>query len=205
MVRMPPLALLSLHAGGDEADTNFEICAGSSCGKIVKSLPVLRWMPTKASDANTFFGIGRDGVTAEIRRCWACVEETRCRVVDSLFTTTKRSHEQMGVECYHSCLLVGQRMNVENRWNVDSWSAFRGLFALSPQRGASAAWAHQDPRPHVVHLLSGGTLALCHEGRLEKVRCDSRLCSVFWHCCSWAESKASHRRVSGKDWKAHGT
>ena len=81
------------------------------------------------SDANSFFRIGRDGVTAEMRRCWACVEETRCGVVDSLSTATKRSHEQIGSEMLPQ-LLVGRRMNVENRWDVDSWSAFRGLLCV---------------------------------------------------------------------------
>ena len=37
-------------------------------GKIVEFHSILRWMPMMASDAISFFRIGRDGLTAEVRR-----------------------------------------------------------------------------------------------------------------------------------------
>ena len=37
-------------------------------GKIVESRSILWWRPTMASDAISFFRIGRDGLTAEMRR-----------------------------------------------------------------------------------------------------------------------------------------
>ena len=37
-------------------------------GKIVESLPILRWTPKMAPDAINFSGIGRDGLTAQMRR-----------------------------------------------------------------------------------------------------------------------------------------
>ena len=36
-------------------------------GKIVASHSILRWIPTMAADAMSFFRIGRDGLTAEMR------------------------------------------------------------------------------------------------------------------------------------------
>ena len=37
-------------------------------GNIVESHPILTWIPTMASDAISFFKIGRDGLTADMRR-----------------------------------------------------------------------------------------------------------------------------------------
>ena len=37
-------------------------------GKIVESQSISRWTPTMASNAISFFSIGRDGLTAEMRR-----------------------------------------------------------------------------------------------------------------------------------------
>ena len=37
-------------------------------GKIVESPSIMKWIPTMASDAIRFFRIGRDGLTAEMRR-----------------------------------------------------------------------------------------------------------------------------------------
>ena len=37
-------------------------------GKIVESHTILKWVPTMAADATSFFRIGRDGLTAEMRR-----------------------------------------------------------------------------------------------------------------------------------------
>ena len=44
-----------------------------------------------------------------------------------------------------------RRMHVENRRNVDSWDALRGLPWDVTERGADAAWAVPAPRPQVVH------------------------------------------------------
>ena len=45
-----------------------------------------------------------------------------------------------------------RRMNVANRWNVDSWNALRGLHWDVTERGAEAAEATQAPRPQIIQL-----------------------------------------------------
>ena len=52
----------------EAADANSEICSGSARGKIVEPHSILKWIPTMAADAISFFRIGRDGLTAEMRR-----------------------------------------------------------------------------------------------------------------------------------------
>ena len=38
-------------------------------GKIVESHSILKWIPTMAADAISFFSTGKDGLTALLRRC----------------------------------------------------------------------------------------------------------------------------------------
>ena len=45
-----------------------------------------------------------------------------------------------------------RRMNIENRWNVDSWGALRGLLWDVTEKGTEAAEAIQAPRPQIIHL-----------------------------------------------------
>ena len=71
------------------------------------------------------------------------------------------------------------RMNVESTWNVDSWCAPRGLLWDVNGRGANAAEAIQAQMFSSGPPLLGATSALRHEGRLEKVRCDSWRCNMF--------------------------
>ena len=64
----------------------------------------------------------------------------------------------------------------ENRWNVNSWNALRGLRWDVTDRGADAAEAISSPTFSNCPSVFGATSAPRHEGRLEKVRCDDRLC-----------------------------
>ena len=69
-----------------------------------------------------------------------------------------------------------RRMNEENRWSVEHWNALRGLPWDVTETGAEAA-----PSPTTSNHSSAldATSGLCHKGRLEEIRCDDRLLTVF--------------------------
>ena len=47
---------------------SLEFALEAHVGKIVESRSILKWIPTMAADAISFFRIGRDGLKAEMRR-----------------------------------------------------------------------------------------------------------------------------------------
>ena len=70
----------SLCSVSSSSDNILKFALEAHVGKIVESHSILRWIPTVAADAISFFRIGRDGLTAEIRRSGRAYKETRCRV-----------------------------------------------------------------------------------------------------------------------------
>ena len=73
-----------------------------------------------------------------------------------------------------------RRLNVQNRMECRQLGcSSRSSLGCLPKEEPTLHEATQAPRPQVVHHPFGATSALCHEGRLEKVWCDNRLCSVF--------------------------
>ena len=102
---------------------------------------MLKWMTTMASDAISFFRIGRDGLTVEMRLgSWM-------QLLASLSATAS------GGKC--SC-----KWNATEAacWSV-SWAPGNSLIMIIDgvgdvtERGALAAEAFQAPRPRVVHLF----------------------------------------------------
>ena len=65
-------------------------------------------------------------------------------------------------------------MNVENRWNVNSWNALRGLPWDVTERGADAAEAFHAPRGCHVVAMSRGVIQRCqvHLLRFKEARAD---------------------------------
>ena len=156
-----------------------------------------------ASDAISFFRIGRRGLTAEMRRSGTCLEDARSRVwrislpppsgnkssckwnatkavcwTASWTSRTNRQHSHHGHMWSREICRAFRRMNEESRCNVDSWIALRGLFWNVTERGAEAAEAVRAPTSSNYPSASGVTSALRHEGRLGKVWCDDRLLCV---------------------------
>ena len=172
-------------------------------GKIVEPHSILRWIPTMASDAISFFRFGRDGLTAEMQssgRAWKkLVAEVResvsyrpavARAVAGGMQPKLYVGRYLGHHARNGIILImttdavvknawRRRMNEENRWNVDSWNALRGLPWDVTERGAEAAEAVQAPRPQIIHLPLAPRRRFVHEGRLEKVWCVDRLLGMF--------------------------
>ena len=146
--------------------------------KTVVCHPILKWIPTMASDAISFFRIGKGGLTAEMRRsgrAWKNVAEYEESV-------HQRWQEQLQSGCNQSCMLDGslgadevvkaaglRRMNEESRWNVDSWHALRDLPLGCHRKGSRSCRGCSSPTTSNHPSAFGATSALRHEGRLEKV------------------------------------
>ena len=134
-----------------------------------------------ASDAISFFRIGRDGLTAELRRSGRaskklvaeCGESVYChpavaRAVASETQPKLHVGRSLGHHARTGSILIMttggvvraagfRRMIEESRWHVGSWNALRGLAWDVTKRGADAAAAEaiQAPRPQIVHLPLG--------------------------------------------------
>ena len=120
---------------------------------------------TICSLSSKICGIGRAVASATQPAYW-WVSWHHTRTGSILIMTTDEVRKNAGF----------RRMNVENRWNVVSWNALRGLPWDVTEREAEAADAIHAPH---YPSASCATSALRHEGRLETVWCDNRLCSVF--------------------------
>ena len=165
--------------------------------KIVESHSILKWIPTMAADAISFFRIGRDGLTAEMRRSGRAWKKLVAEFGESVHyrpAVARAVGSGVQPKLYVGRYLGGhharngsilimttdrvvkavgfRRMNEESRWNVDNWNAVRGLPWDVTETEAEAAGAIQAPRVDA-------TSALRHKGRLEEIRCDDRLLSVF--------------------------
>ena len=96
-----------------------------------------------------------------------------------------------------------RRMSEENRWNVDSWHALRGLPWYVTERGADAAEAVEAPRPQVVHLPLAPR-------RRYVTRADLRKYGVTIGCATCSDSavhgktaKPHTDKVSNGNWRAN--
>ena len=49
-------------------------------GKIVEAHSILKWIPTMAADAISFFSTGKDGLTAFFETIWTRLEEARYKI-----------------------------------------------------------------------------------------------------------------------------
>ena len=94
-------------------------------------------------------------------------------------------------------------MNEENRWNVDSWNALRGLPWDVTERGAEATEAIQAPRPQIIHLFVAPP-------RRYVTRADLTKCGVTIGCsaCSDTAVLGRHRNLTQEsveqDWTGNG-
>ena len=95
-------------------------------GKIVESHPILRWIPTMASDAISFFFMnGRDGLTAEVRRSACVLEETRCGVRRVCLTSlrgSKNSCKANATNTENWLVSWAPRMHQQHSLHGDRWS-----------------------------------------------------------------------------------
>ena len=145
-------------------------------GQIVKSHSILRWIPTRTSDAISFFRSGRDGLTTKMRRSGRAWRKLGAELRESVYNrpaVARAVASGMQPKLYvgrylghhvrtGSFLIMTtdgvvkaagfRRMNEENRWNDDRWNALRGLLWDVTERGAEAAEAIHAPRPQIVHL-----------------------------------------------------
>ena len=60
-----------------------------------------------AADAISFFRIRKDGLTAEMRRSWTCLEETFVAEFGESVYNRPAVAKQLQVECNQSCMLDG--------------------------------------------------------------------------------------------------
>ena len=63
-------------------------------------------------------------------------------------------------------------MNVENRWNVDSWNALRGFLGISPKEEPTLQRL-ASPTSSSCPSSLGATSALCHKGRRARLDLDA--------------------------------
>ena len=120
-------------------------------GKIVEAPSILKWIPTAAEDAISFFWVGRDGLTAEMRRSGRAWKKLVAEFGKSVYY--RRAAGRAVASGTQPKLYVGRylghhartgsilimttdgvvkaagfrRMNEESRWNDDNWNALRGL------------------------------------------------------------------------------
>ena len=126
-------------------------------GKIVQSHPTLRWIPTMAADAISFFWIGRDGLTVVMRRSGRAWKKLVAKLGESIHYHPAEARAVasgmqpklcvgrfLGHRARLGSILIMttdgvvtaagfRRMNEESRWNVDSWNALRCLPAIFGQ------------------------------------------------------------------------
>ena len=151
-----------------------------------------------ASDANSFFRIGRDGVTAKMRRCGRAWKELGAEFGESVLPTAARAIAgimQPEALCWSVCTgstlitttdgVVKAARTLKANGMLTVGCALRRLLWDVSGSGANAAEAMQTSRPQVVHV----PLA-------PRRRCVRRVDSLRYG--------ASPRRVSGKDWRANG-
>ena len=170
------MVLLSLAMRELKQTRTLKFALEAHLGKVVESHFISRWIPMMASDAISFFRIGRDGLTAEMRRsgrAWKKLvaefgESVHCHPAAARVVTREMQpelhvgrylghHARAGsslIMTTHGVVKAARfrRMIEESRWNVDSWTALRGLAWDVTERGADAAEAIQAPRPKIVHL-----------------------------------------------------
>ena len=124
-------------------------------------------------DAISFFRIGRDGLTAEMRRSGRRI------------SAAQQWQEQLRVEFNQSCMLDGitiimttdgvvklagfRTSSEESRCDVDRWNALRGLPWCVPEKGSRSYRGHSCPTTSNRPSAFDATSALRHEGRREKV------------------------------------
>ena len=125
------------------------------------------------SDAISFFRIGRDGLTAEMRRSGRRI------------SAAQQWQEQLRVESNQSCMLDGitiimttdgvviaagfRTSSEKSRCDVDSWNALRGLPWYVTKKESRSYRGNSCPTTSNRPSASVATSALRHEGRLEKV------------------------------------
>ena len=117
-------------------------------GKIVESRSILKWIPTMASDSAVSSGLVE---MAWKRKCHVlCVlGRNSLQSSENLSTSAQRQQPQLQVGCNQifrtgSILIMTtdgvvkaagfRRMNVENRWNVDSWRSSLGCYRKRSRR-----------------------------------------------------------------------
>ena len=129
-----------------------------------------------AADAISFFRIGKDGSTAEMRRsgrAWKKLvaefgesvyhRPALARAVASGMQPTLYVGRHVGHDARTCSILIMttdgvvkaarfRMMNEENRWTVDNWNALRGLPWDVTETEAEATVAIQAPRPQIIHL-----------------------------------------------------
>ena len=146
-------------------------------GPVADGHPILRWLPMAAADAISFYRIGRDGLTAEMRRTgrpWnKLVAEFGERVFYRPVVARKvRSGMQPKLEVgrylgHHartgSILVMTEagvvpaagfrRSAVGDRWTASGWSALRGLpWDVSEASEPERARDDDVPRPRAIML-----------------------------------------------------
>ena len=180
-----------------------KIALEAHVGKIVEYHSILKWIPTMAADAITFFRIGRDGLTADMRRsgrAWKklvaefgasfCYRPAVASAVASGMQATLIVGRYLGHHARTGSILIMttdgvvkavgfRRMNEESRWNVENWnwSSWSSL-GCNRNRGRSYR-GYPSPTTSNHPSALNAKSAPCHKGRLEEIRCDDVLLSVF--------------------------
>ena len=172
---------------------NLKFALEAHVGKIVESHAILKWIPTMASDAISFFRIGRDGSTAEMRRPgndWRKLvahsgepvfyRPAVARAVASGMQPKLYVGRFLGHHARTGSILImtidgvvkaagGRKMNEESRRNVGKLNALRGLPWDVPDTGAEAA-VYPSAMTSNHPSAFDSTSAPRHKGRLEEIR-----------------------------------
>ena len=105
-----------------------EFALEAHVGKIVKSHSILRWIPLMASDAISFFRIGRDGFTAEMRRSGRAWKKFVAEFGESVYC--RRAVARAVAKCNVTRAVQGseswaprtnrQQSHHDDRWSLES-------------------------------------------------------------------------------------
>ena len=164
-----------------------------------------------AADAISFFTIGTDGSTTEMRRSGRAWKKARCkiwriRLLPSRKSSCKWSATKNGmldgildttgelgsipVVTTDGVLKDERREPMEGRQLECSSSCFLGCNRTGNRRYRGYPSSTTSNHPPAFDATS----ALRHKGRLKEIRCDNRLPSVFWKSCS----RGRHQNLTRK-------
>ena len=173
-------------------------------GQIVEPHSILRWIPSMAPNAISFFRIGTDGLTAEMRRSGRAWKKLVAEFGESVrlvppssskrsckwnatkaacwtVSWTPRANRQHSHHDTDGVVKVAgfRRMNEKSRWTVDdlersSWSPLG-----CHRKGSRSHRGSSRPTTSNHPSAFDATSALRHRSSLEKVWCGDRLLGVF--------------------------